>query len=284
VSTLNTATLIRRGQSQASDAYEAVREFHEAVWQPDASLVIFFCSSEYDLDAVSDEMRRLFPGTLVAGCTTAGEIGPAGYRDHSLSGASLPADGFVAATGLLEKLQDFRVGDGRNVVQTLLRRIEDAGRPADADTTFAMLLVDGLSLREELVARSLKHALGNIQLFGGSAADGTRFKATHVFHDGRFHSDAAVLVLVSTDRPFVLFKTQHFVALDARLVVTSADPMARVVREINGLPAATEYARSVGLSPDIPLDQSGSLLVPLWSSSMAPTTCDRSRGCTRTAA
>jgi hypothetical protein len=156
----------------------------------------------------------------------------------------------VAASGLLSGLQDFHVTDGPSLVQDLLQRLEEAGRPADAETTFAMLLVDGLSLREEPVTRSLKHALGNIQLFGGSAGDGARFKATHVFHAGAFHPDGAVLVLVSTDLPFVVFKTQHFVALDERLVVTEADPTTRVVREINGLPAAIEYARCVGVRPD----------------------------------
>jgi hypothetical protein len=250
MSTINTTTRIRTGQSKAEDARAAVREFHDAVWQPGAGLVVFFCSSEYDLDAVADEMRRLFADTRVMGCTTAGEIGPAGYCDHSLSGVSFPGDAFVVATGLLARLQEFHVRASRSLVQDLLRRLEEAGRPADAETTFAMLLVDGLSLREEPVTRSLQHALGNIQLFGGSAGDGVRSKATHVFHDGSFHSDGAVLVLVSTDLPFFVFKTQHFVALDARLVVTDADPTTRVVREINGLPAATEYARCVGVRPD----------------------------------
>ncbi len=156
----------------------------------------------------------------------------------------------MTASGQLSGLQEFHVTDGPSLVQDLLRRLEEAGRPADAATTFAMLLVDGLSLREEPVTRSLKHALGNIQLFGGSAGDGARFKATHVYHAGAFHPDSAVLVLVSTDLPFVVFKTQHFVALDERLVVTDADPTTRVVREINGLPAAVEYARCVGIQPD----------------------------------
>lgn len=256
MSTISTSTRIRTGQSMAEDARAAVREFHAAVWQPGAALVVFFCSSDYDLDAVADEMGCLFADTRVVGCTTAGEIGPAGYCDHSLSGVSFPGDAFVVATGLLAQLQEFHVTEGQSLVQNLLQGLEEAGPPADAETTFAMLLVDGLSLREEPVTRSLKHALGNIQLFGGSAGDGARFKATHVFHDGSFHPDGAVLVLVSTDLPFVVFKTQHFVALDTRLVVTDADPTTRVVREINGLPAASEYARSVGVRPD-QLDSAG---------------------------
>jgi hypothetical protein len=47
--------------------------------------------------------------------------------------------------------------------------------------------------------------------------------------------------------PFTIFKTQHFISTDERLVVTEADTARRVVKEINGLPAAQEYARLVGV-------------------------------------
>ena len=53
---------IRIGQSCSADARVAVREFHEAVAQPDAALVIFFCSDEYDLHAVAAEMSARFAG------------------------------------------------------------------------------------------------------------------------------------------------------------------------------------------------------------------------------
>src|ERR1039457_707896 len=95
---MDAQTGIRRAQSCAADAREAVREFHAEIMQPDTSLVIFFCSSKYDLEVLADEMRCLFPGIQVVGCTTAGEIGPAGYRDHSLTGASFPASSFNAVS------------------------------------------------------------------------------------------------------------------------------------------------------------------------------------------
>ena len=44
-----------------------------------------------------------------------------------------------------------------------------------------------------------------------------------------------------------MFKTEHFVSSDKKLVVTQADPERRIVTEINGAPAAREYARVVGL-------------------------------------
>ena len=49
---------IRKAQSCATDACDAVREFHAAVVQPDMALVVFFCSVKYDLDTLALEMQR----------------------------------------------------------------------------------------------------------------------------------------------------------------------------------------------------------------------------------
>jgi hypothetical protein len=243
---MNATNQIRTAQSCLSDARAAVREFHAGVWQAETALVVFFCSSKYDLDALADEMTRLFQGVTVVGCTTAGEIGPAGYFDYSLSGASFAADACVAVAGCLEHLQQFKLSEGQAFAQSLLQQLETCAPSAGPDNSFSFLLIDGLSRREEPVARALQDSLGNIPLFGGSAGDNLKLNRTWVYHDGAFHSDSAVLLLVSTHLPFKIFKTQHFVSESERMVVTEADISQRVVREINGLPAAEEYARAIG--------------------------------------
>lgn len=239
---------IRKAQSCAPDAREAALEFHAAVVQPDMALVIFFCSSEYDLEVLAEEMKRLFAGVQVVGCTTAGEVGPAGYRDHSLTGASFPASSFNAVSGCIDRLQQFEIASGQAFAQELLQRLESRAPQADTDNSFALLLIDGLSVREEPVTRALQSALGKLPLFGGSAGDGLKFGKTQVYFDGGFHTDSAVLVLVTTSLPFRIFKTQHFVPTDQRVVVTAADAEQRIVREIDGLPAAEAYARLVETS------------------------------------
>lgn len=239
-------TRIRRAQSCATGAREAVREFHAAVVQPDMALVIFFCSSEYDLEVLAGEMKHLFAGIQVVGCTTAGEIGPTGCRNRSLTGASFPAGSFNAVSGRIDRLQQFEIAAGQAFAQELLQRLESHAPQADPDNSFALLLIDGLSVREEPVTRALQNALGKLPLFGGSAGDGLNFGMTQVYFDGGFHTDSAVLVLVTTSLPFRIFKTQHFVPTDQRVVVTAADAEHRIVREIDGWPAAEAYARLVG--------------------------------------
>jgi len=235
-------------QSRATDARLAVQEFHAAVAQQDMALVVFFCSSEYDLDALATEMQRLFAEVQVVGCTTAGEIGPAGYCQHSLSGVSFPEASCIAVSGLLDQLSEFDITKGHDFAQTLLQRLESKASNPSPDHSFALLLIDGMSGREERVAHALQYTLGKITLFGGSAGDDQKFAKTYVYSNGNFHTDSAALVLVNTALPFKIFKTHHFVSTDERFVVTEADPAKRIVKEINGLPAATEYARLVGVA------------------------------------
>src|SRR5690349_10983763 len=123
---------VARGQSCAANGRDAVAELHAAIARPDLALVVFFCSSHYDLDAVGDEMSRRFDGIPVIGCTTAGEIGPAGCRQHSIVGASFGASQFEAAAGGLERLQEFRPDAASGLTQELMQRF--VGRePAPPD-------------------------------------------------------------------------------------------------------------------------------------------------------
>src|SRR4051794_30743238 len=114
----------RRAHSSALDAREAARELHAGLRQDELALVVFFCSSHYDLDALADELNTLFPGVAMVGCTTAGEIGPAGYCQRSLSGTSFSRRAGTAALGHLDCLQEFDAARGQVFVHELLQRLE----------------------------------------------------------------------------------------------------------------------------------------------------------------
>jgi hypothetical protein len=151
-------------------------------------------------------------------------------------------------SGHIDGLQQFKIATGYALVQKMLQELESQAPQAGPENSFGLLLIDGLSMREEAVTRALQSALGKLPIVGGSAGDGVNFDRTHVYFEGRFHTDSAVLILASTRLPFKLFKAQHFVATDERLVVTGADPTRRIVTEINGLPACLEYARILGVA------------------------------------
>jgi hypothetical protein len=159
-------------------------------------------------------------------------------------------EAFTAVNGYIDHLQQFEIREGHACAQRLLRELEAKSSQASAGNSFAFLLIDGLSVREEPVARALQSALGEVSLVGGSAGDGLKFGRTQVFVDGAFRSDTCALTLVKTPLPFTVFKSQHFLPTEQRLVITEADAAHRIVREINGLPAAQEYARLLGVDVD----------------------------------
>lgn len=238
---------IRRAYSTAHTAADAVEELHRGLVQPDLGLVVFFCSVAFDLDLLAREIATRFQGATVIGCTTAGEITPVGYREGSITGFSISADACCVGTTLIEDISHLQIPRGGAAVDGLIAALADRGQAVDPRDTFALLLIDGMGTTEELVLTALHRRLDPIPLFGGSAGDDMRLERTHVYFEGRFHSDAALLTLVKTTLPFRPFKHQHFSSTDVRMVVTGADPARRIVTEINAEPAGPEYARIVGL-------------------------------------
>lgn len=236
---------VKKGASGSTNAAQAARELYEAIYDPEAALGIFYCAPEYDLDALGAALGELFGDMPLIGCTTAGEITPLGYMEGSLTGVSIGGPGLRAVSVRLDDLATFELSDGDELARTALKRLgSTTGTPP---SRFGFLLVDGLSMQEEGLVSAIYRTLGGVPLFGGSAGDGTRFGATHLYHGGKFRSGCAVFTLVECPFPFTVFKTEHFVASPQKMVVTGADPARRIVTEINGEPAGPEYARMVGL-------------------------------------
>ena len=238
---------VRKGTSLSADATVAVDELREAIAQDDASVTLVFVGARFDLAALGPALRAAFPGPLLA-CTTSGEIAPTGYAEHSLTGASVSSSRLTVRTFRLSDLAELRADRLDALVAETSLTLADLRLSAPATRAFGLLLIDGLSRSEENVIAQVTAALGDIPVIGGSAGDGLRFERTAVFFDGKFESGTAVLAVFFTDLPFEVFKTDHFLPMeDKKLVITEADVERRIVREINGAPAAAEYARILGL-------------------------------------
>jgi len=238
---------VRRGVSSAADPIVAACELHGMVAGPDVALVLFFCSPDYETPGFAAEIGRLFEGVLVVGCTSAGEIGPGGYHDNSVTAVSLARPEFEAVAALLVAEGEVELGRCGETVARLRRELEHRleSRPGDTNR-FALLLIDSTSRREEEVTSFVGSALADLPVLGGSAGDALTFERTSVFCDGRFHPEGAVLLLVATSRPLRTFRSQHFVASEKKMVVTGAEPEHRLVTELDGEPAVEVYARLVG--------------------------------------
>jgi hypothetical protein len=241
-----------RGGSQLPDARQAVAELHRLIGGPEIAFAVIFCSPQYDLDAVAAALGDHFGDTPVFGCTTAGEITPFGYIAGGICGIGFPREDFAVSAALFDDLANFELSatteKTRAAVAERDRLAAGFGHRAASAKGFALLLVDGLSVREEQLVSAVANVIGDTPLVGGSAGDDLNFGRTSVLYGGAFRSNAATLMLVTTPRRFAAFKTEHFLQTDRKVVVTGADPANRVVTEINGEPAAFEYARIVGVN------------------------------------
>lgn len=212
------------------------------------SLVALFVSPRADFGSVMRDAAAAFPEALVIGCTTAGEIGGAGYIEGAVVAIGFDARHFAADHLLIEGLD---AADRQTIISAMIRkRTRLAAEQPDFVHEFAFLMIDGLSLAEDRIAAACADALGPVPLFGGSAGDGTAFRQTAVAVGGTVRSDAAILTYLRSDCRSRVFTLDHLTPTEDRLVVTAADPKRRLVTEINAEPAAHEYARVLGKDPN----------------------------------
>ncbi|WP_349357967.1 FIST N-terminal domain-containing protein [Stappia sp.] len=211
--------------------------------------LVFFSASRIAPDAVCAAMAEACAGLRYAACSTSGEVTREGLSEGNLVVVLFPADRFrvdalrlagIRGAGMERMVRE--VGAAKRAFRPDAERVGD-GR------AFALCLIDGLSFAEEAVSAALHWALDDIPLLGGSAGDDMRFSATSLILDGEIATDCALVLLVETDIPFQVFKTDNFVPTPAKLVVTRSDPSRRVVHEFNAAPAAAEYARVIGMDP-----------------------------------
>lgn len=232
--------------SQAStlerDEAKAVAALHEQLEPQGGGCALIFASSRYDLRRLGHELDAQFK-VPVYGCTGAGLFGPGGMQRGGLVGVNLAGPGLRVEGHLvapLDRCQEMV----RDVAETFHRRLESL--PAELNAA-VVLLVDGLSRAEERLSSALYQSLGDVPIIGGSAGDDLRFERTHILYEGRFVSDAALLMLVTSPAPLVPIRAQHYRATNRKVVVTESRPDARILSELQGEPAAQAYAELIGV-------------------------------------
>ncbi|PWR03813.1 FIST signal transduction protein [Meridianimarinicoccus roseus] len=245
-------TFVTVGQSFATDARRAVLEASCALNLAATRFVLALVPEGLDRDALAAALDELVDGVPVFGCTTAGQIGTDGYQTDALLLIGFRKENFHCASALFAPLKPISI---TKIVETADRQNTQFTHTPGWNR-LALVFADGLSKQEDLLAAVLESALEHVPVFGGSAGDGLCFKETFVLHQGRFHANAALLLLIETDLHFQGLSFDHFLPTGKQLVITEANPEERLVHEINGAPAAQEYARLVGcvvedLSPEV---------------------------------
>lgn len=236
--------------TDSADADGFVRAVADEATAMDADFALFFFSQALvDASSLSEALKRHLPKLAYAGCSTAGEITPAGLEDGHMLALLFPRSGFMAVSALVCNLSAGGMDDIAGKVDVLRHTLLARTGHAQSSNLFALCLIDGLSYAEEAVTSAIHWGLDDIPLIGGSAGDDLKFNTTTLISNGFVGSDCAIVVLVATEIPFHVFKTENFVPTQDKLVVTSSDPERRIVREFNAEVAVEEFASAVGVAP-----------------------------------
>lgn len=239
---------VSREETEAAAVREAIAGFNtDAI-----CFVLFFMPDHLDPERVSNEFARQMSSATVFGCSTAGQITAEGYEKDALLVIAFPRRHFRCSSTLIKPLKPLSIERTADRARVLADRFPRTGNWK----TVALVIADGMSKQEDLLVAALNAGLGEIPVFGGSAGNGLAFGETYVSHGGHAHRNAALVLLIETDLSFRGIGFNHFQPTSRQMVVTRAVPEERLVLDINGVPAAREYARYVdcpveALSPQV---------------------------------
>lgn len=202
------------------------------------SFLLYFHATAFDAAAVAALFTEYFPGVAALGCSTAGEIATDRMLDGGLVVAAFAADE-VARAEVVAIAGD----DVKSALATLTGRFD----AVDYSTQVGLILMDGLSGKEESVMESLGDCT-DLTFVGGSAGDDLKFAKTDVFANGERVAGVGALALLHVPAGFDLIKTQSFSTTGRTLTPTRVDSANRAVLEFDGQPAAQAYAAAVGVT------------------------------------
>lgn len=221
---------------------DAARRLGRALAGVQPAAVLLFASPGSVLPRLAMQLRaELGDGCTVLGCSSAGEFALAGYQTGTVVAVGFPASSFRVAPIWLRNLSGLAVSDWIATLRAHSRAFD--ANPARA--SFGLLLIDGLSQQEELVAATVDTALPGLPVLGGSSGDGLLFKSTSLVLNGESHGCSALFCLFETDFCIEEVIFDHFSPSQTRMIVTRAVPEDRLILEINAEPAVEEYARLI---------------------------------------
>ena len=233
--------------SNKTDANGISQDLIQQLDQNDYAFILVFFSSQHSSVPFLHDFNQHFKDTPIYGCSSAGEITPEGVSEGVIVAIGFKVEEFGITATFIPNLNEFSIGYGQNIVSHAVDEFQ-AKRHEGKAHSIALMLVDGLSYREEQLVSAINSALGDIPLIGGSAADGFDFAETFIINDGKIEKDAAILLLIESRPSLHIFKSDSFIPTQVKFVVTKADPENRIVHELNAMPAATAYAQALGIN------------------------------------
>ena len=194
---------------------------------------------------VISELRRIFPGIKLAGCTSAGEASSVlGFQEDS-----------VLLVAFSSADLGFAVGIGRNPSEDAERAAREAYAQVkealgDQEPRLCFMYTGSVHAKPDVALRSLAKATKcEVAIIGGSAASYPPGGNTFLFFNDEVLVDALILLAVGGDLEIAVSSETSWAPVGKPGRVTKAE--GNLIREIDGAPALDFYTDRLGENAEV---------------------------------
>jgi hypothetical protein len=230
----------------ASGSWTSIERILSEIAQPDIKAVIYFFSPDIGQHGIHQKMKAAFRQACCIGASMIGGWSTSGAVESGLVAMTLSGD------EVAETFVAFREGvkaDPRKAAQGILADLRKSlgSRQLNPDEYVGIVLFDGLCLGEEIIREFTMEKDFVVPLVGGAAADNLEFKKTFVGCNDSLSTDGVTVMVLRMKVPFFYDHYVHYQPTQVSCIVTKSEPARRIVWEIDGKPAAAQYAKLLGL-------------------------------------
>jgi hypothetical protein len=215
-------------------------------------LVLLFGARQALDEGTLAQVARVFPGSTVMGCSSAGHI----------SGVEVLDDGVVVTAIEFERTRlRFSMAPCGDAADSFSCGRALAADLLEPDLKHVFVLSEGLSINGSALVRGFRDILGDeITVTGGLAGDGGQFKSTCIIFEGKAHPGNVEAIGLYGDSVRVGYSSQGgWEPYGPERCVTKS--IANVLYQLDGEPALALYKRCLGpMASDLP---GSGLLFPL---------------------
>ncbi len=234
------------GYSQNSDAYQSGVETASKANLKDMKAGILFTSVVYDQSELVKGIQSIAPNTPFLGCTSSAAICTHdGYlnSETGYSGMmSFGGDAEVVVKGS-EKTNESPRETGQKIAKEVMETVKGKDKEPDY---FFMSANPG---EEEEYLKGVQDILGDIPVFGGSAADNTVEGKWSVICNDKVFTNGCAIAVFYTDTKMKNIYAGAYQETDKAGIITKVEGKRTLV-EIDHEPAVKKYAEWTGKSLD----------------------------------
>ncbi len=244
------ATGICNGSDATKVAKKAVRDAKEKLENKNIEFSIVISSPEYDYNDVLETIRRETGNSKIIGSSSMGEFTEEGPNKNSVAVGLVSGDEISFYNGIGENFREEPDQAIEEAVSQLPEKVENPENSA------ILNFHDGLAGRgTEAVWNTIGALNQDFKMAGGSAADDFKLEETMVFKDEKAETDAIVLGLIQSDKPFQIAVAHGHSPITPPLEITKAEN--NVIYELDGEPAIKKWkskikkdAKEIGISTE----------------------------------